>query len=80
MSLGFSLQTADQCIFGLDYCGLLYRSSSRDQATGRLGRNSRPRGLKVALGSPEDDKKTSPSVFATFEKEQTFCWEKSSKN
>ena len=31
---------------------LLYR----DQATGRLGRNSRPRGRKVALGSPEGDK------------------------
>ena len=28
----------------------------RDQATGRLGRNSRPKGLKVALGSPEGDK------------------------
>ena len=38
----------------------------------------------VALGSPEGDK-TSPSVFATFEKastcaKRTFCWEKSSKN
>ena len=31
-------------------------AKGRDQATGRLGRNSRPRGLKVALGSPEGDK------------------------
>ena len=24
MPLGFSLKTADQCIFGLNYCGLVY--------------------------------------------------------
>ena len=56
---------------------------SRDQATGRLGRNSRPRGLKVALGSPEGDKNFA-LLFATFEKastcaKRTFCWEKSSE-
>ena len=28
----------------------------KGQATGQLGRNSRPRGLKVALGSQEGDK------------------------
>ena len=35
---------------------LSWATCIRDQATGRLGRNSRLKGLKVALGSPEGDK------------------------
>ena len=44
------------------------KHSSRGQATGRLGRNSRSRGLKVALGSPEGDKKLRPSFLQLLKK------------
>ena len=40
----------------------------RDQATGRLGRNSRPRGLKVALGSPGGRQKLRPPFLQLLKK------------